>query len=381
MEFWITYFSFLSILFIVGVYVKNKKMLVYLLLSIIWIIGAFRYMIGIDYYSYQQMYYSVTDDSILSLEKEPIIFLCMFIFNQIGLEAQSFFLFAETFILFFIYQGLLRYSNNDYNKVFISLSLYVLMYVPGTYFWSFNGIRQCMAAALIFWGAHYYYDNKYMKFASVSLIAVLIHFSALMGVLGLILWEKLNLSKKQAFIILCISIILAALNIPGKSFGFVISHLGYYGDKYASVANLISLNVRVSFGFATTLSIITGLCMWNFFDKRRYIKISFLYIIVVVLTSFQLADDNSVMATALSSTIHRFEVYYVLFFIMLLSDMIISIKNKQLAFFAVIFSISFLFTIQTMRGIERQGSNVLAVISDNPSFGNIDYQFNFKLIR
>lgn len=165
-------------------------------------VAAFRYENGADYLMYDRMYRSILQTGdFISIKTVEIGFKWMIQICQL-FSSKSFLLFAvcAVFIVFFYYRGALDILV-DNRSIIISL---LLFYATGTYFDSFNGLRQYLAAAIVFWALRFIIEGKFKRWIVTVVCASLFHYTAII-VLPLYLIRKLDFSLKRSLIIIAAS--------------------------------------------------------------------------------------------------------------------------------------------------------------------------------
>lgn len=150
--------------------------------------AGFRYFIGTDYRAYYEgldLYGSNLKYSVTHLDEPglPILATIVGWFTDDGI----YFVFTCSLITV----GLILYNTfkNSHNFVFCVL-LFVLV---GIWHESFNGVRQYLAAAIIFSGYKYIYDKKFLKYCGIVFLAFCVHRSAIIMIVPyFILRNRIN---------------------------------------------------------------------------------------------------------------------------------------------------------------------------------------------
>ncbi len=98
------------------------------------------------------------------------------------------------------------------------------------FFETMNGLRQFLAAAIMFWGSKYILQKKYAKFITCVLIATAFHSTAIIGLVyissELFEWKNLSKRKKRFFLSLIAVGILASLYLMQT--GYIENKLSLY---------------------------------------------------------------------------------------------------------------------------------------------------------
>lgn len=184
---------------------KHKQMtLVFFVLAsaVLIFVAGFRYYVGADFINYFSHYKDNADaffETLLVLDEPGYNFICWLVVLFKGNGAVVIFMAAAITIFCF-----LRTIYNNTNHLLAATLLFVFL---GCWHGSFNGIRQYLAAAILFAGIRFIKEKKFWKYAFVVFIAFLFHSSAvLMIFIYFIAYNKINL--KNIFILIIGSIII-----------------------------------------------------------------------------------------------------------------------------------------------------------------------------
>lgn len=137
--------------------------------------AGFRYRVGTDYAMYEYTFQNRVTDFVENsfFQNEPgYSFLCWITSLFGGNFATVVFLTSVITILLFV---ITIYKNTD-----MLLSTSLLYVFLGCWHGAFNGIRQYLAAAIVFAGLRFIKERKFWKYAVVVFIAFLFHSSAIM---------------------------------------------------------------------------------------------------------------------------------------------------------------------------------------------------------
>lgn len=174
---------------------------------VLFIMSALRGDFTTDYENYTRLFHlynSISFSNILNYEfQQEIGYLTLS--KTIGLFTDNeayLFVITSFIILFAIYSQFKRYSPYVWLSVLLFISI-------GSYYTSFNVMRQILASSIIFAGSKYLYERKFIKYCLVVIFASLFHKTALiMVVFYFILNMKLRIRN---FIFILISLILCLL--------------------------------------------------------------------------------------------------------------------------------------------------------------------------
>ena len=161
-------------------YRPNAILTVVPLASLI-IVAGLRYKVGTDYHTYMLLYELAgkynniweifgfgTDKS----STDPGFTALLWILNQISADPALMFAVVAAITYIYIVKTLYVYGRPFELSMFLFIGMF-------HYYASFNGIRQYMAAALLFWAVRYLIDGKLVRYMIVVLICSLFHSSAL----------------------------------------------------------------------------------------------------------------------------------------------------------------------------------------------------------
>lgn len=162
------------------------------------VVAGLRWQVGTDYWAYSRNYTRYKNelwDSITSFN-EPGINFISYISSLIYDDYATMF-----FISSLITVGLMVWTNSKYSNSFlVSILLYIFI---GAWHGSFNGVRQYLAAAILFAGHRYIIDKQLWKYLFVVILASLFHISALSMII-LYFVPKKRLKFKQIISLLVV---------------------------------------------------------------------------------------------------------------------------------------------------------------------------------
>ncbi len=165
-------------------------------------VSGLRYMVGTDYMAYMQGYgYRVANvwNDLLSF-KEPGLGVVSLISAVIYDDFATMF-----FNVALITVALNVFTISKYSSNFImGIMLYIFI---GAWHNSFNGIRQYLAAAIIFAGHRFILEKKFLKYCIVVLLASSFHITALIMLpLYFVVNRKINI--RNIILVICIAVIM-----------------------------------------------------------------------------------------------------------------------------------------------------------------------------
>ena len=152
------------------------------------------------------------------LLSDPGYFMLTWLCSRISDDFHVGLFFYELIVIVFTYKALKRY--NGVNGIKISIPLAMLWFYMMCFNQSLNIVRQMIAVSIIFFATSYLFNKNYKLFIVWSIIAILMHSSAIISLaIGImyiflssdkIMTDKQSLKKAVIFVIcLCIIIIFA----------------------------------------------------------------------------------------------------------------------------------------------------------------------------
>lgn len=175
----------------------NKIFILLALISLIAVSG-FRYKSGTDFYAYTENYQVLGNAESVNLEDEGDVgftILCMWLLT-ISKDPQIMFLVTAIITNILIVLILMKYSR----RFELSMWLYITTFV---YYSTFNGLRQWMAAAIVFTGTKYLLEERnFKKYLPIVLFASLFHGSSLIMIPIYFFINSKTFSKRNLLMIL-----------------------------------------------------------------------------------------------------------------------------------------------------------------------------------
>ena len=198
------------------------KYLLFITVAVLTFVAAFRYSVGTDYNNYSFGFQNYVNSfssfkDIFNINDEPGFALLCRIASIVYNESISMFVIAAILtIVPFLYS---TYKETT------SFTYITLLYIfCGRWHGSFNGIRQYLAATIIYLGRHYITERKFFKYLLICFLAFLFHRSAIFCVLLYFIYDE-KFSLKRLFIIIAASIVLAL------NYDTIFSFIGWLDDK------------------------------------------------------------------------------------------------------------------------------------------------------
>lgn len=210
MLFWIFIFLVFLISFFINCFVndKERKILLFFLFAFITVVGVFRNNIGLDYFEYQRLFYSVQCSDVKSIE--PSFIVLTYLLKYFGLSTQAIFAVYTILINMFIFLGAKFYCKDNYYALNNFLIFWCLYFIG---WWnSLTQIRQVLAVAVFFYFSRYLIGNNFKKYLIGVICATCVHYSSICLIL-LYPLRKIQINLKYFFSILMILIFLSSNGI------------------------------------------------------------------------------------------------------------------------------------------------------------------------
>lgn len=197
----------------------STKLCLLLVIAILTLMAGFRYHVGTDYSAYEAMYYTMESHTLqwTDLNEEPVALLISKISSLFGWGPQGFFM---LFSVFTIVPVLISSYNEDWDYVLITLLLIFTCWWHGT----FNGIRQYLAAAVIYCSRKNIKERKIVPYALACIAAYLCHKSSI------VLFFLYFLPAKEVKTVRVLLVIIASL-ILSRSTEFLFNVVGFLNSR------------------------------------------------------------------------------------------------------------------------------------------------------
>lgn len=204
-------------------------------------VAGFRYRVGTDFGGYYLSYDRYAKEffgHLITLDEPGFRFICWFTVLLKGNGTTAIFLSAAVTIVLYLKT---IYKNTD-----CLLSTTLLYIFLGCWHGSFNGIRQYLAAAVIFAGIRYIKDKKFWKYALIVFIAFLFHKSAILMIFAyFVAHNKINI-KNIILMVLASLIVLISFTEVVKFTGFILQEdLSDEGTYLTASVNIFRVLVAV----------------------------------------------------------------------------------------------------------------------------------------
>lgn len=184
---------------------KNEKWLLRLLILYLIIIAGIRYGMGVDFFTYQNIFKGINRFQDLKY-LEPGFRLIIVFLKTIGFSTQSLFL---VFALITLYPLGRAIRKNSYYPLF-SLYIYLCIFYTG---YVFNGMRQAVAMSLFLLSIDSILNNKTWKVFLFTALSMSVHSSGIIILISYIFSKfKFKFNRKIFIFLLSISILFTFFN-------------------------------------------------------------------------------------------------------------------------------------------------------------------------
>jgi hypothetical protein len=142
---------------------------------LLFILSAYRGLdVGTDISNYKDHFERIQSEGLL-FYKEPLWILLLWVVDFLGGDFRVVLIVSSAIILFPVFWGIYKESNNPFLSLFFFYSLYF-------YFYSFNIIMQSIALSLVFWGIIMLMREHKKYFLLLVLIAGLFQYTAFLAI-------------------------------------------------------------------------------------------------------------------------------------------------------------------------------------------------------
>lgn len=222
---------------------RNLNIHVILTGLILFLVIGLRYKVGTDYVTYSRMYYRFVSEGIskLGFFNESGFSLIAIIGSKIYNDYASLFFVSSLITITLIVRTISRSSSMFYYSILIYI-------FAGSWLSSANGVRQCLASAIIFSGHKYILEKKLFKYVLVIFIASQFHISSWsMIILYFIPKRKLKLHEILGMILGVLLILTMYENIIVKILSFKSSSEAVVELSGYAIKSVNNLRILVSF--------------------------------------------------------------------------------------------------------------------------------------
>lgn len=309
-------------------------------------ISGFRYDVGTDFFGYVDYFNSIRNGEVTPAEIGFVIISKTLTSFQLG--SQSMFMVYSALTMLFIYKGLKFFMKENYA---LKPVLYILM-VIFTYFPSLNGVRQALAAAILFYASQYIIEKDFKRFTLWVCISVTFHLSSIFYIIVYFI-GPINYKKFTMLFVILLSFVFAQLGIVSKNLEFLYLNLSFL-DVGGYLENYLyhSYNNReIQFGIVFYINLMV-LLLFIFIKDRIIINKKSLFTFNLFYF-FVLINIWSMDAAMLSRLTYFFSIYMA---ITISRFGIIFDKNsRRIVEYVLIFLYSLLFLYLILNGFLNPG--------------------------
>lgn len=345
------YIALLVIVLLLGFvfheYPAYRSVISSLIVFLLVFIAGFRFHVGMDYESYEEIFNDIRRGSETEVEIGYLM-LCKACV-AIGGTAQLVFLIASIVTIILIYDAYKRTSPN------IILTLIIFICFGQMYLTIFNAIRQCIAVGIFAYSIKYIQNRQFIKYVVAVGLAASFHSTALL--LFPLYWILNKKWSKKILIVIFFLVILSSgtiiniiLNSPYAVYLFFENY-----SKEASIINYLYL--FISF----LIFLFSDKIMTRYMDRNIFLNINFISMLLYALY-IVFSDSPIVMVVG------RFNYYFVFFYAIIFVRILSDIRNKNVRFILKTGVLCF-FVLMYLR------TTILLGVR----YHILPYQFNFKL--
>lgn len=287
-------------------------------------VAGCRYYVGADYWAYYTGFSGTWDALVARVVEydEPVIALIAFISRHIYDDgAAVIFLAALLTIGCYIYQ-IYKYSPN----FVVSIMLYLFV---GQWTGCFNGVRQYLAAAILFMGHRFILERKLKQYVIVVLVASLAHTTALVMIFPYFVMTR-KISKIQLLFFA------AGAFVVSQASELLFALIGFYKDSQLILEGYIVNEVNI---FRVLVGFVPLLIYWLFSKKTENSAETEFYLNGMFLNAFAMA------ATMNSAYLARIGIYTGIFVPIGYAHLFrtIKLRNNKIILMICMFAFYFLY--------------------------------------
>lgn len=310
---------------------KPKNIFAFLSFLPLFLVGALRYMVGVDYHSYTYIFESVNAGG--STHTEIGYRMLNLIVGAFTDDPQWIYAVTSLITLSLIVYGCYKYSKNPAMSLFLFIT-------AGYVFSSFNILRQYIAIALVFASLKLIKEGRFFPFLLVILLAATFHKTA---VIMIPLYFLLRLRLKQSYMLMITAAGMCLIPLRGVLTSLLVNT---FYPQYAGTDLIKSLSAFEFLYYVLLFAAVLFLCFrykTTFFNDGYNLVIfnaSFYSFLVYLCLSFV-------------PEVNRIAVYIEFFVILLIPRLIEEEKNKKVrgmyyALFVLFYLFFFVLSIGVM---------------------------------
>lgn len=189
---------------------KPRKISMITMVTLLALVAGLRYKVGADYWSYYSSYdYFKTAE--LSIFDEPAIKIIARVAARIYDDPATMLFLAAAITVCVMATTVIKNSE----MYWFSILLYVFL---GCWHGCFNGVRQYLAAAVLFAGHHFIKEQKFPKWCLVVFVAAMCHITA---VIGLLFYFYPKIRTSVVSVVSSLAVAFVAMGMYDKIFDFI----------------------------------------------------------------------------------------------------------------------------------------------------------------
>lgn len=317
---------------------KDKGVILFLTILIPTLVAAFRYDNGADYMMYNRIFNFIgrginvnnVEGKTLEIGFTTLVKICQYIYSEQWL---TFGVIAFLIVSLFV-KGC--FENSDNYKYSI-----LLFFITGVYFDSFNGLRQYIAVAIMFYSFKYILEGNFKRYLIGIFIGLLFHTSIIFCV-PLYFLRNIKIDAKKAITIIGLVVIFGT-----TAYKIFLDILQY--TPYAYFVGSVELEETIASVSAILFSSITGIIGYWFYSKKKEIDLKTqilfnLHVVTIILATL----------TMFIPLISRFVYYGMAIDLIYIPNMLMLIKRKRTRQLCT-FGITVLYCVITLYGILNNG--------------------------
>jgi len=315
---------------------------------ILTLFAGFRYMVGIDFEQYQNIFDYVKSGS-LFVTNELGFGLFIKLLDFIGGTAQLFFFSFAALTQYFTYKAIQKNSLNP------GMSILVYFCILSFYLFSFNGVRQSLAGAIFLYSIYFIQNSDLKRYSFyVILASVFAHLSIIFY------YPVYFVVKKHYSTFIKLIILFAAI-----ASGFIIDKLIAYTPyvSYAGDSKSFDVAIDAKIYAFLLLGIFLEVVRYKF-DKTDFSNVLFNFNFISVLILFMLIFQNNTALILILKRLHNYILATYIFLIPLIFDNL-EYKSKKISEYA--FYMLFIFIY------------IITIIAIGSRIQIIPYHMNFQL--
>lgn len=188
----------------------KNKLIIFFMVAILVLVAGLRYGVGTDYFAYYRGYEQYKKE-MLSLLDEPGIRVIARVSSVIYDDPATMMFLAAAITVILMTVTIVRNSH----MYWFSLFLYIFL---GCWHGCFNGVRQYLAASVLFAGHCFIKERKLLKWILIVLIAAMFHITA---VIGIVFYFYAHIKVSYKNIILSALAAFIGINLYDRIFGMI----------------------------------------------------------------------------------------------------------------------------------------------------------------